>query len=155
MKLNFDKIIKDLNSKATSIYDDRDKIWELLSKTKNKLEENKELRSLFDDVKIIVELVKDYYKGHYKNLTKNSIVLVIISLVYLVNPLDIIPDFLLGGFIDDAAVIAYILKKITTEIDAYKEWKTKRPEAQMTEDDIIDLDEDDMIEITLNDKEHD
>lgn len=155
MKLNFEKIIKDLSSKATSIYDDKEKIWTLLSKTKKKLEENKELRSLFDDVRVIVELVKDYYQGHYKNLTKNSIVLVIISLIYLVNPLDIIPDFLLGGFIDDAAVFAYILKKITTEIDAYKQWKAERPTEQMTEDDIIDLDEDDMIEITLNDREQD
>lgn len=144
MKLDFENIIKGLNEKANAIYSDRDKIWDLLRRTKDKLEENKELRSLFDDVRVIVELIKDYTKGDYKELSKNSVILVIISLIYLVNPIDIIPDFLIGGFIDDAAVIAYILKKITVEITAYKEWKNLN---------AINLDEDDdnMIEITLDD----
>jgi uncharacterized membrane protein YkvA (DUF1232 family) len=60
-------------------------------------------------------------------------------LIYLVNPIDIIPDFLIGGFVDDAAVIAYILKKITIEITAYKNWKSLKRE-----------EDDNMIEITLD-----
>lgn len=144
MKFDFEDIIKGLNEKANAIYSDKDKIWDLLRRTKDKLEENKELRSLFDDVRVILELIKDYTRGDYKELSKNSVILVIISLIYLVNPIDIIPDFLIGGFIDDAAVIAYILKKITVEITAYKKWKNLN---------AINLDEDDdnMIEITLDD----
>ena len=139
MDINFDKVINNLKIKAAAIYDDRDKIWELLDRTKKKLENNKELRSLFDDIRVLVELIKDYNKGEYTNLSKNTIILVIIGLLYLVNPLDIIPDFLFGGFVDDAAVIAYILKKITIEITAYKNWKGLRKK-----------DDDNMIEITLD-----
>lgn len=144
MNLDFERIIKGLSSKANAIFSDKEKLKDLLMKTKTKVEGNKELRSLFDDVRVIVELIKDYTKGEYKSLSKNSIILVIISLVYLVNPIDIIPDFLLGGFIDDAAVIAYILKKITTEITAYKDWKSNKTVEQ-------DYDDDNMIEITLDD----
>jgi len=144
MKIDYDRIIKGLNSKANAIYNDRGKIVDLLERTKKKLEGNKELRSLFDDIRVIMELIKDYTRGEYRELSKNSIILVIISLIYLVNPIDIIPDFLLGGFVDDAAVIAYILKKITVELSAYKSWKSNRA-------DKIIVDDDNMIEITIVD----
>ncbi|TJX13506.1 DUF1232 domain-containing protein [Tissierella creatinini] len=159
MKLNFESIISNLRNKANDLYDDRGKISGLLQKVKKMVEGNKELRSLFDDLKVLTELIKDYYSGKYKNLTKGSIILVLIGLIYLVNPMDIVPDFILGGFIDDAAVIAYILKKLATEVDAYKLWKVERPTDKM-DDDIIDLDDviemeqkdygavDDMIDIT-------
>ncbi len=154
MNIDFEALIKSLTSRANAIFSDSDKIVDLLARTKTKLEENKELKSLFDDVRIIVELIKDYTNGAYKELSKNSIILVIISLIYLVNPFDLIPDMLFGGFIDDAAVIAYILKRISTELEIYKEWKVNHednPEI-IDDDEDEDFDDDDMIEITLDDK---
>ena len=145
MNIDFEKVIDNLRLKATAIYEDRDKIWELLNKTKEKLEQNEELKSLFDDVRLLIELIKDYNKGEYTGLSKNSIILVIISLIYLVSPLDIIPDFLVGGFLDDATVIAFILKKIEAEITAYKNWKGIEKE-----DNDDNMDDDNMIEITLD-----
>lgn len=145
MNIDFEKVIDNLRLKATAIYEDRDKIWELLNKTKEKLEQNEELKSLFDDVRLLIELIKDYNKGEYTGLSKNSIILVIISLIYLVSPLDIIPDFLVGGFLDDATVIAFILKKIEAEITAYKSWKSIEKE-----DNDDNMDDDNMIEITLD-----
>ena len=142
MKLDFEQIIKEFNSKANAIYMDRDKLKDLFNRTKKKIEGNKEFRSLFDDIRVMIELVKDYRKGEYKELSRNSIILVLISLVYLVSPIDIIPDFLIGGFVDDAAVIAYVLKKITVELAAYKEWKKSKVSYN-----------DNMIEITLEDND--
>lgn len=126
MKIDFESIINKFTSKANSIYVDRGKVWELLNRTKKKVEENKELRSIFDDIRITMELIKDWRSGEYKELTKNTVILLIISLIYLINPIDIIPDFLIGGFVDDAAVIAYILKKISVELDAYKQWRKEK-----------------------------
>ena len=143
MKLDFERVIKDFGARANAIYMDKDSLKDLFIRTKKKVEGNKEFRSLFDDIRVMIELVKDYRKGEYKELSRNSIILVVISLVYLVSPIDIIPDFLIGGFVDDAAVIAYVLKKITIELAAYKEWKNDKA-----------YDKDNMIEITLvNDDE--
>lgn len=136
MKYDFDKIIKNLSSRANSIYFDKDKVMDLLIKTKTKVEGNKELMSIFGDIKIIVELIKDWRSGKYKELTKNTIIMLIVGLIYLVNPIDIIPDFLIGGFIDDAAVLAYILKKITVELNAYRLWKAKNED--IIEEDIFE-----------------
>lgn len=160
MKLDFESIISNLKQKATDLSGDNGKIAVLLRKTKKTMEGNKELRSIIDDLKVMVDFVKDHYNGSYKNLTNTSIIIVLVGLLYLVNPMDLIPDFIFGGFLDDAAVIAYIFKRLTTEIDAYKLWKSER---RKTDDDIIDLDDviemediefdkdvhnDDMIDIT-------
>lgn len=164
MKLDFESIISKLKEKASTISNDNGKIADLLRKTKKTMEGNKELKSIIGDLKVLVELVKDHYNGRYKNLSNTSIIIVVAGLLYLVNPMDLVPDFLLGGFLDDAAVIAYIFKKLTTEIDAYKLWKTGSTGSNM-DDEIIDLDDviemedvdyhdfnDDMIDITPDNK---
>ena len=84
-----------------------------------------------------------------------------VGLIYLVTPIDLIPDFAIGGFIDDAAVIAYILKKIQTELEIYKEWKdgkifeTEDEQSHSNEqndyDFDYDYDKDNLIEISLDD----
>ncbi len=48
-----------------------------------------------------------------KKFLKNRWVLIIISLVYLISPIDIIPDFLLpGGIADDVIVFLLLLREI-------------------------------------------
>ena len=54
-----------------------------------------------------------------------------------------IPDFIAGGFVDDIAVIAYIVKKIQEELKAYKKWKDIKTSEEILElhGDIMDIDE--------------
>ena len=119
MKLNFEEIIRSLNAKAHSISIDQDKLNNLIKESWRKLEGNKAFSELID-------LIRQYIKGEYTSLSKGNLVLIIIGFLYLVHPLDIIPDFLLGGFLDDAAVFTYILKMIKHEIDSFREWKEKQ-----------------------------
>lgn len=132
MKLNFEKIINDLSEKAGAISLDNSKLKDLISKTLKVLEGNKELNSIITDIKLLVQLTKDWMSGKYKEISKGSVIMVIISFLYLINPIDIIPDFLVGGFLDDAAVFTYILKKISAELETYKEWKRNQ-------EDIIEI----------------
>lgn len=140
MKINFEKIIKDLGEKASAISLDNSKLRDLLTKTLKMLEGNKELRSLIEDIKLLVQLVKDWMSGKYREIPKSSVIMVIISFLYLINPIDIIPDFLIGGFLDDAAVIAYIIKKISSELDVYKEWR--KNQENVIEIEIMEEDDD-------------
>ena len=126
MKLNFEEIIRSLNAKAHSISIDQDKLNNLIKESWRKLEGNKAFSELIDDVKVSIDLIRQYIKGEYTSLSKGNLVLIIIGFLYLVHPLDIIPDFLLGGFLDDAAVFTYILKMIKHEIDSFREWKEKQ-----------------------------
>lgn len=43
--------------------------------------------------------------------------IIIGALGYFINPLDLIPDMIPGGFVDDLAALAYALKRVRTYID--------------------------------------
>lgn len=123
MKINFEKVIQNLGYKANKIYNDTPRLKQLLETAKVKVEGNKHLNTILSDIKLLLELMKDWKEGEYKDLSKSTAIMIIISLIYLVSPIDIIPDFLMGGFVDDAAVIAYVIKNISEELNVYKEWK--------------------------------
>jgi len=123
MKINFEEVIQNLGHKANKIYNDTPRLKHLLKTAKEKAEGNKQLNTILSDIKILIELMKDWREGRYTELPKSTVIMVIISLIYLVSPIDIIPDFLIGGFVDDAAVIAYVIKNISEELNQYKEWK--------------------------------
>lgn len=123
MKINFEEVIQNLGYKANKIYNDTPRLKKLLETAKKKVEGNKHLNTILSDIKLLLELMKDWKEGEYKDLSKSTAIMIIISLIYLVSPIDIIPDFLMGGFVDDAAVIAYVIKNISEELNMYKEWK--------------------------------
>lgn len=132
MKIDFENIFENLNSKSNTIYHDNEKLQKLIINVRKIAEENTTLSKLWSDIKLSLELSKDWIKGEYKDIPKGSLVLIIGGLLYLVNPIDLIPDFLLGGFLDDAAVLAYVFKKIGEELVTYKEWKNEQ-------EDIIEI----------------
>ncbi len=123
MKIDFENIFKNLNSKSNAIYHDNEKLQKLILNAKHIAEENTTLKKLWSDIKLSLDLSKDWLKGEYKDITKGSIILIIGGLIYLVSPIDLVPDFLPGGFLDDAAVLAYVFKKIGEELIVYKKWK--------------------------------
>lgn len=134
MKINIEEIIRKLESKANTIYFDTDKLKKLLITAREKAEGNKQLMEIWEDLKLIIDLIRDWMRGDYKELSKGSAIMIIIALLYLVNPLDLIPDFIVGGFVDDLAVIAYTIKKISDELKTYKQWRSINKE-----DDTIDV----------------
>jgi uncharacterized membrane protein YkvA (DUF1232 family) len=63
----------------------------------------------------IWDKVIDIYNGFRSEETPSSLkVLLIGSLLYLVLPIDVIPDFIpVGGLVDDAAVLSYVWTKLS------------------------------------------
>lgn len=123
MKIDFNQILKDLEVKAKTIYEDNEKLKSLLNSTIKLIQENKQLNEVVQDIRIMIHPIRDWVNGDYKELSNNTVLLVVIALLYLVMPLDLIPDFLPMGFIDDIAVIGFVMKRISDEINKYKEWK--------------------------------
>jgi len=125
LKLDFSKIFRKLSPKANRIYHDKNRLNSLIKEGMKLLFSNKAFADLIDDIKIALQLIKSYYKGEYRAVSKKNIIMIIIGFIYLVNPMDVVPDFLLGGFIDDAAVFAYIIKLIHNELASFTLWKSK------------------------------
>ena len=75
--------------------------------------------SFFDDFKLLYKMVTD--KGY--KISGSTKAIIAGALMYVVVPTDLIPDFLAPlGLIDDATVVAIVMKSLSDEIESYKEY---------------------------------
>jgi len=76
-------------------------------------------------LKLILEILQQYRKGYYRKMPWRSVAAITFTLLYIINPLDMIPDVLpVLGYIDDISVFMALLKLIDQDIHDYKDWKT-------------------------------
>ncbi|WP_409228829.1 YkvA family protein [Gudongella sp. SC589] len=123
MRINPGRVLAGLGRKAKEYYNNPERLKELLTSANLIIRDNEQLSDLIDDIGKLISLVRDYVKKEYTMVSKGTIITVIAGLIYLVNPVDIVPDFLFGGFLDDAAVIGYIVSRLRGEIEKYNDWK--------------------------------
>lgn len=82
--------------------------------------------SIKEELGMLANYVKDIVSGTYKEYNRTNLLLVVAALIYIVTPLDFIPDFIIGGLIDDVAVIGWIINKLHDEFVRYKEWLVQK-----------------------------
>jgi len=83
------------------------------------------LTPLKKDLQTLLRMLRASGEGHYRQLSKKNLVLAGLGVLYLVSPLDVIPDFLPGGFADDAAMIGFVLRKVRSELTAFEAWERR------------------------------
>jgi uncharacterized membrane protein YkvA (DUF1232 family) len=84
------------------------------------------LARLFQDLRLLIPLVKDYWKGTYRDVSVKSIVIFVVALAYIISPIDLIPDYIIGlGQIDDAVILGLSLYYLEKDLLKYKEWKDR------------------------------
>jgi uncharacterized membrane protein YkvA (DUF1232 family) len=73
----------------------------------------------------MLRLIRAYFRGEYRNISRNALLTIIAAVSYLVDPFDLIPDeipFL--GFLDDATVIAFAVARTRQTLDDFMTWET-------------------------------
>ena len=82
------------------------------------------LGKFVEEIFLAIALVKDYATGTYRKLPYWAIGAIVFMLLYVANPVDLIPDFLIGiGQIDDVIVVTLCLVLVRQEIHEYKDWR--------------------------------
>ena len=77
-----------------------------------------------DNARTMVNLLRDYLQGDYKNVSRTTIAIIVGSLVYAIYPADLIPDTIpILGLVDDAAVISLTVGYIVADLICYRNWK--------------------------------
>ena len=80
--------------------------------------------AVMDDFRTLVRLVVAYARGNYRDIPPDSLALIVAGLVYVVSPLDLIPDAIpVVGFVDDAVVIGWVIKAVRQELDGFRAWE--------------------------------
>ena len=81
-------------------------------------------RRIVTDVRLAVSLIRDYWNGSYREVPVHTLVAILLSLLYVFNPLDFLPDVLpIIGLVDDALVMTFCLSFVERDLRAYGEWK--------------------------------
>ena len=87
----------------------------------------KVLQKYWKDVCDIYSLLKDRMAGQYTEMPWSVIAALVGALLYVLSPLDVIPDFIpVAGFLDDAAVFAAALAFAGRDLEKYRAWKRER-----------------------------
>ncbi|MBE0485796.1 YkvA family protein [Marinobacter sp.] len=88
------------------------------------------LRRFTTDIRLMFSLIRDYWRGDYRDIPWKSIAAIAGALLYVLNPIDLIPDFIfIIGFLDDAGVVALCLKLVESDLHRYAAWKERRQAA--------------------------
>jgi uncharacterized membrane protein YkvA (DUF1232 family) len=88
------------------------------------------LTRVFSDLMLLFRLVRAWVRGEYRDIPRKSILWAVFAILYFLSPIDLIPDFLPGGYIDDMAVIAFVCNRIRGDLDDFLEWeKARKPAA--------------------------
>ena len=93
------------------------------------------VKDMRDDVLLLCAYVRDVATGRYKGYKVWNLTVIVAAIIYLVSPIDAIPDFIVGGFIDDMSVIAWAFSKVGKELKMYKLLST--PIGQPTEGALV------------------
>lgn len=82
---------------------------------------------LIEDFRLLFALIKDYWKGTYRDVSIWSVVVFALAAAYVISPIDILPDYVpLLGQIDDAGILIFSLYLLERDLHKYKDWKYRR-----------------------------
>ena len=109
---------------AKAYLDDDVKMEKLFQDFEKKLALIPRIGNKASDIAVLMSMIRAYAKKQYTDVSVTTILLAIAALVYVVNPFDLIPDYMIGaGQLDDAAALLLVLQAIHMDLDKYKKWQ--------------------------------
>ena len=93
--------------------DDLKKVLDKRDEIEGKFKGNGSLGRFIADLKLLFSIIQDYVKGEYRETPYWSIAAIAAALLYVLSPIDLIPDVIPGvGYVDDALVVAACLTMV-------------------------------------------
>ncbi|GAA4355638.1 DUF1232 domain-containing protein [Hymenobacter saemangeumensis] len=97
---------------------------EVADKLADKKSTDSKFKQLFDVGQTLVRLVRRYISGEYRDINTSTIVSGLAVLLYVLSPIDLVPDFIpVLGFLDDLSLISWFVSKFQEEISRYRAWE--------------------------------
>ena len=88
------------------------------------LKQNGKLRQFLNRMQLLMMMLKDFWSGEYDRVPWAVTASIVFAVIYFLNPVDLIPDFIpVVGYLDDAAVLALVWKSSGSDLKKYARWK--------------------------------
>jgi len=128
LKLSKNALFNVFIGRATKLLGRPFKVVTVLNEAADKLADKKshtnKFRQLFDVALTLVRLVRSYISGEYRDISGNTIISGLAVLLYVISPIDLVPDFIpVLGFLDDLSLVSWFVGKFQAEITKYREWE--------------------------------
>ena len=91
------------------------------------------LSEVKDTLLLIRDYLHDVSTGIYKDYEVKKLVIIVAAIIYVVTPIDLLPDFVPPGLIDDLSILAWAVKEAASELSRYKELTSKKETETTTE----------------------
>ncbi|MBL4608436.1 MAG: DUF1232 domain-containing protein, partial [Pseudomonadales bacterium] len=91
--------------------------------------EQRRLKDGIDDLGLLLRMLKAWAGRRYTAVPLRSVTMALGAVMYFLMPLDFIPDFIFGsGFLDDLAVIGFVIQSVRKDLDLFREWESSAEE---------------------------
>ena len=127
MKRGLRKFVKAAGKTARVYAEDKKKTEHLLDEAARKARREKGLVGEFaEELGALLRLLRAWVRGKYKVVPWKTITYALVAVIYFVDPLDLVPDFLpVVGLMDDATVVAFVIRSIGKDLQRFREWEGK------------------------------
>ncbi|MGX1752736.1 YkvA family protein [Sphingobacterium sp. NPDC055346] len=76
-----------------------------------------------NELKLLISMIKDTFSGRYK-MNKWNMSIIVGTIVYVISPIDAIPDIIpVLGWLDDASIVGFAISKLADEVDRYRKFQ--------------------------------
>ena len=104
---------------------DREKMDELKNK-KNKFLSNPALSKIRDSLCLLWRYLEAVTSKRYTDYSVWALTKIVAVLIYVVNPLDLIPDIIFwAGWLDDILAVGYVISLTTEELEKFQVWEKR------------------------------
>jgi uncharacterized membrane protein YkvA (DUF1232 family) len=87
------------------------------------------LSAVWDELRSLFRMVKGWSTGAYREVPWKTVVLSTGAILYFLDPIDIVPDVIpVLGFIDDIAVVRWVIVAIQADLSKFRLWEQSRVE---------------------------
>ena len=125
-KLNrIPKVFQGSRIDAENILEDSEMAAKVLSDAAAKAENLcAQLPCVEEHIRTMLDLSEDYISGQYDRISRESMTTIFAAIIYLMIPMDLMPDFIPPiGFIDDALIIGLVSGEQKQALLDYRDWK--------------------------------
>lgn len=85
------------------------------------------LGKYFEGARLMLALIRDYWRGDYRETPWFTIAAIVFMLLYVLNPFDLVPDMIpFIGLVDDVFAFSIAFKIAEKDLQRYKKWKLAR-----------------------------
>lgn len=116
------------SDKAEDIARDPQEMDKLVDKSSRKMHDVKSqkhnFKNFFPQLLTFQRMLRAYARKEYPHLPWKSLLSIVGAVLYFLNPLDLIPDFIPGiGLLDDITVFAWAYKSLGSDVERFMEWE--------------------------------